>query len=263
MTPSEHGQVMAFLLKHRRLETFSTRKKSKVDERALGLLLRDSAPEDRAELAGVLRGMGFDLVEFTSLSTQGIPPGGHVFVLVRRFDDSGDLLGERWIEDRMALRNNSVAERRIWFTQFWFVLFDLLYTRRDRTPTEVSRYVETTFTKPDLSQSMREYINELVRKLGHDALKDDTVYSCLISESGTLVEQYAERFLSLMTDGALLDRLGEDKYRQSLVSAAEMRSNYLQGLEPLMQSLMKAGNPLEESPGLLVRVVDDASQEEG
>ena len=110
---------------------------------------------------------------------------------------------------------------------------------------------------------MREYINELVRKLGHDALKDDTVYSCLISESGTLVEQYAERFLSLMTDGALLDRLGEDKYRQSLVSAAEMRSNYLQGLEPLMQALIKAGNPLEESPSLLVRVVDDASQEEG
>lgn len=263
MTPYEHGQVMAFLLKYRRLETFSTRKKSKADERALALLLRDSAPEDRAELAGALRGMGFDLVEFTSLSTQGIQPGGHVFVLIRRFDDSGDLLGERWIEDRMALRNNSVAERRIWFTQFWFVLFDLLYTRRDRTPSEVSRYVETTFTKPDLSQAMREYINELVRKLGHDAVKDDAVYSCLISESGTLVDQYAERFLSLMADGALLDRLGEDKYRQSLVSAAEMRSNYLQGLEPLMQALMKAGNPLEEAPGLLVRLVDDASQGEG
>lgn len=262
MTRSEMGQITAYLLKYRRLDSTASRRKSRSDERALAIILRDAGLDERAELEALLRGFGFDLAHFNDFNTQGIAPGGHVFVLTRRLDEVNELFGERWIDERMQLRADTVTERRIWFAQIWFVMFSLFYTRRARVATEVARYVETSFTRADLAGAMHEYINDLVRKLGQEAVRDDVVYKCLTSEAGMQIEQYCERFLGLMVDGGLLDRLGEDRYRQSLLCAAEMKNNHMQGLEPWIRTVEASGNPLEASRALLVKVGDPADSPE-
>lgn len=251
MNRIEMGRVLAFLLQHRRMETIP-RGKGRQDERDLARLLNDADLEARTELEGLLQGFGFDLASFDDFQTQGLVPGGKIFLLPRRLDQVSALFSERWIDERMQLKNETITSRRIWFTQFWFVLLFLFYTRRNRVATEISRYVETTFTRADLVQAMHEYINDLVRKLGQDALQGDTVYNCLISESGTQVDKYADRFIDLMVDGSVVDDLGTDRYRQSLLGALEMKNNHLQGLEPWIQ----ATSPLEAGRDLLIRPAD-------
>jgi hypothetical protein len=245
------GRVLAFLLQHRRMET-QPRGKGRQDERELARLLDEADLEARTELEGLLQGFGFDLASFDDFQTQGLAPGGKVFLLPRRLDQVSALFSERWIDERMQLKNETITSRRIWFTQLWFVLLSLFYTRRNRVATEVTRYVETTFTRADLVQAMHEYINDLVRKLGQDALQGDAVYNCLIAESGGQVDKYAGRFVELMVDGGLVDDLGTDRYRQSLLGAVEIKNNHLQGLEPWIQ----AAGPLEAGRELLVRPAD-------
>jgi hypothetical protein len=247
------GHIFKYLLDHRRLETFSARRRGPVDEKSMALTLRDAAPDERSQLEAMLVGAGFDLSQFNFINTPGLPPGGDVFLVTRRLDQPGESQAERSIEERMQVRNDTVTQRRIWFCQLWMVHLHLLYTRRDRGPSEVSRYIETTFMRGDLVHEMREYINNLVRKLDRNELADDTVYACLTSESGTQLEAYAERFLNLMTEATLLDRVEEDKYRQSLVAAAEIRNNYLQGLEPIFLQLRAGSSPLELGRAHLTR----------
>ena len=80
MNRIEMGRVMAHLLRHRRLDTTSKRK-ARSDERDLALLLSGAGIDERAELEGVLQGFGFDLAHFDEFKTQGIAPGGQVFLL--------------------------------------------------------------------------------------------------------------------------------------------------------------------------------------
>lgn len=264
MTPFLMGQIMAHMLKTRKLDSTASKRKSRVDEHTLALALRDASLDERAELEGLFRGFGYDLVHFTDFNTQGIAPGGHLFLLVRRLGEVNALFSESWIDEYLQLRGNNVTERRIWFVQIWFVLFSLFYTRRNRVITEISRYVETNFARLDLARAVHEYINELVRKIGSDTIHNDVVYKCLTSETGKQVEQYCDRFLDLMCDGGLLDRLGEDRYRQSLLSAAEMRNNHLQGLEPWLSTVESMDtNPLESGRTLLIRTDDRMEEQEG
>ena len=234
MTNFEMGQIMAYLMKHRRIETTGHKRKSRVDGRVLAATLRDASQDERMELEALLRGMGFDLTHFTDFNTQGIAPGGHVFMLPRRLDEVNELFSERWIDERMQQRNDTVTDRRIWFVQFWFL-------------------------RTDLVGAMRDYINDLVRKLGPEAIQDDVVYKCLTSESGGQLERYCERFLSLMTDGCMLESLGDDRYRQSLLSAVELKNNYLQGLEPWLRTLHASAIPLEAGRVLLVKAGDSSA----
>ena len=251
MNRLEMGRVMAFLLRHRRLETIP-RGKGCDEERELARMLSEADSMARAELEGLLQGLGFDVAHFDDFKTQGLAPGGRIFLLVRRLDQPSALFSERWIDERMQVRNDTVTSRRIWFTQLWFVLLFLFYTRRGRIATEVARYVETTFTRGDLVQATHQYINDLVRKLGREAVQDDAVYNCLSAESGAQVDKYADRFLGLMVDGALIDELPGERYRQSLLGAVEIKHNHLQALEPWIQ----ATDPLEAGRGVLIRTVD-------
>lgn len=202
--------------------------------------------------------MGFDLVHLDGFTIHGLPPGGQVFLIARRVGELGPLFSEQAIDARMQVRGDTVTVRRIWFTQLWFVLHYMFYTRRNRVATVVTEYVETTFTRADLVQTTREYINDLVRKLGKEALENDAVYACLCAESGAQVDKYAERFIDLMVDGALVDDLGRDRYRQPLLAAVEMKNNHLQAFAPWMHatgSTATAG-PLDTGREVLVRVVD-------
>lgn len=263
MTQSEMGQIMAFLLKYRRLETIPTKRRKDIDEKALATKLRNASSDDRAAVEQMLHGFGHDLISYTWSTTQGLAPGADVFLLVRRTDGEHSLFSEKWIEERMQVRGDSVRDRRIWFCQFWFVLYSMFYSMRGRVPNEVGRYVDTTFAKSELVGATRKYINEFVRKLDPDQIADKAIHVCLTAEHGALLDQYADRFLGLMVDGGQLDEVSKDKYRQSLLSAAEIKSNFLQGLEPLFAKITQSENPLEPTTSLLVKAGEsDATLEE-
>lgn len=259
MNRVELGRVLAFLLRYRRLETLP-KGRPRQDERELARMLKDASTDSRNDLEGVLKGVGFDLVHFDGFSVHGLSPGGEVFMIVRRLEDVSPLFSEQAIDERMHVRGDTVTTRRIWFTQLWFVLNFMFYTRITRGPSEVARYAETNFTRADLVRVMREYINDLVRKLGKDGVASDAVYACLCAESGAQVDKYAERFLDLMSDSALVDELGGGRYQQSLLGAVEMKNNHLQGLEPWIQSVGTGADPgpLETGRQSLVRVVDSS-----
>jgi hypothetical protein len=137
----------------------------------------------------------------------------------------------------------------------------MLYSQRARLMTEVGRYVETTFTRDDLASAMRGYINEKVRKLGVEQVSSDAVFKVLIDESGKRIEYYCDRFLELMADGHLLDRQGENKFRQSLLCAVELRNNFTQGLAPWLASEAEDDHPLDQGRRVLVRATDVGTSE--
>lgn len=261
MNRYEAGQVIAYLLANRQLSTVSSRRRGTSDERSLAQLLRVASADDRGDVEDILRGMGFDLAQFNDFHTLGLPPGAHVFLATRRLDATSELMSERCIDEGMHRRDSTVTEGRIWFTQLWFVLLSLFYSQRDRVMTEVARYVETTFTRDDLAGAMRQYINEKVRKLGADQIADDAVFKVLTDESGKRIEYCCERFLDLMVDGRLIERQGENKYRQSLLGAVELRNNFTQGLAPWLTADPTDEGPLDQGRRVLVRLTDGNESE--
>ena len=81
---------------------------------------------------------------------------------------------------------------------------------------------------------MRVHINDGVRRLNPEQIQGNEVYEVLTAEKGADIERYAKRFLELMVDAFMLEDKGNGVYRQTLLSAVEMKENYGRVLEPLM-----------------------------
>lgn len=238
MTPFEIGKVSAFLLKHRKIEERSERRAIAREEKDLAGLLRDAPMDAMQVLQDMMPGYGFDLVTLTSFDVKGIPPNSRVYLLVRRSNAECPLLDTSRTAERMDPGSGKVTAAKIWFTQIWLMHLDLLYTRRDRGPRERNQWLEASFSKDQLVQSMREHINGHVRRLNPLEVAQSEVYRTLTAEKGADLERYVNRFLALMLDGAMLDEIGQNVYRQSLLSAVEMKENYERILAPLMLDLL-------------------------
>ena len=201
MTPFEMGRISAYLLKHRKIE-FRTEKRGRhKDEHELAELLKDAPKDSMTDLCELMNGYGFDLITLTTFEVSGIGSGERVFMLSR---------------------------------QFWLLHLDLIYTQRDRGADERNKWLDATFTKDALIEAMREHINESVRRLNPETLADNEIYDVLTSEKGVSIDRYAKRFLELMVDAFMLEDKGNGVYRQTLLSAVEMKENFGRILEQLM-----------------------------
>jgi len=251
MNPYEMGRVSAFLERYRRIEEKSQRRQISREEKDLALLLREASEEVLAFLHEMLRGRGFWLVTLNSFEIRGIPEGCRVHLLVRRGGMQPLLLDTEAIT-RVMDAGGKVAAARIWFTQIWLTQLDLLYTQRQRAPTERNRWLDVTFTRNELTQAVRAHINDYVRRINPSELKASEVYEVLCSEKGAQVENFVRRFLALMVDGYMLEEVGKDVYRQTMLAAVEMKENYDSVLAPLMleishddsRPLAQLGEPL-------------------
>ena len=233
MTPFEMGRISAFLQKHRKIEYRTDKRGLQKDERELADLLRE-APEDAlSDLGELLNGYGFELITLTTFDVTGIGSGERVHLLARKPNVECPLLDLHRAVERME-PSGKTAIGKIWLTQFWLLHLDLIYTQRDRGPDERNLWIDATFTKDILTESMRDHINNSVRRLNPEEVADNEVCEALTSEKGTDIARYAKRFLDLMVDGGLLDDKGNGVYRQTLLSAVEMKINYGRILEPLM-----------------------------
>jgi hypothetical protein len=236
MTPFDMGRISAYLQKHRKIEFRKDKRGRHKDEQELAELLKDAPPESMSDLCELMNGYGFDLIALTTFDVPGIGSGERVYMLVRKPNVECPLLDLPRALERIDPQAGRTTQAKVWLTQFWLLHLDLLYTQRDRGADERNKWLDATFTKDALIEAMREHINEGVRRLNPETLADNEVYEVLTSEKGVTVDRYAKRFLDLMVDAFMLEEKGNGVYRQTLLSAVEMKENYGRILEPLMLS---------------------------
>lgn len=237
MTPYEMGRISAFLQKHRKIEYRTSKRGRHKDEHEFAELLRDAPADSFSDLCELMNGYGFELITLTTFDVSGIGSGERVYLLVRKPNVECPLLDLPRAVERMESSAGRALQGKIWLTQFWLLHLDLIYTQRDRGADERNQWIEATFTKDMLIDAMREHINGVIRRLNPEEINDNEVYEVLTSEKGVDIPRYAKRFLDLMVDGGLLDDKGDGVYRQTLLSAVEMKENYGRILEPLMHGI--------------------------
>lgn len=239
MNNSDMGRVHAYLLRHRFIETKSGRRNVSREEREIATLLRDADFAMRRQFEEILDGQGLQLVAFTSFDVKGIASGATVFMLARKPDSAPPFWGtERLVSRMLQVRGiNNDAEAKTWFTQLWFVLLDLLYTRKNRSPNAMQDWVDTTFTKEVFIDAVKDYLNDQVRKIDPGILEVDQVYKTLTSLKTGAEAQVCNAFLELMLDAGLIEEVNKDAYRQSLLFAYEMKTNFDRQLAHLLPSL--------------------------
>lgn len=238
MNNTDLGRAHAYLLRYRIVESKSIRRNISREERDIAIMLRDADAHMRSLLDEILDGQGLMLKPFSD-DVKGLPTGAVVFVLARKPDTNPPFFGT----DRMIARMKqaggsrvSDADAKIWFTQLWFILMEILYSRRGRSPNEMQEWVETSFTKAVLVDAVRDYLNEDIRKIDPSTLLSPAIHESLTSFKEGTVTQFCNNFLELMVDARMIERIDDDLYRQTLLFAFEVKLNYDRQLEPFLIS---------------------------
>lgn len=252
MSPFEMGRISAFLQKHRKIELRIDKRGRHKDEHELAELLRDAPSESMTDLCELMNGYGFELITLTTFDVSGIGTGERVYLLVRKPNVECPLLDVPRALERMESTSGRISHAKVWLTQFWLLHLDLIYTQQDRSPEERNRWMETTFTKEMLINAMREHINGEIRRLNPELIAGSEIYRILTSEKGVDVDRYAKRFLDLMVDCFMLEERVGGVYRQTLLSAVEMKENYGRILGPLM--LGEQGGQESDRPDTFAKV---------
>lgn len=234
MTPFEMGRISAYLLKHRKIEFRADKRGRNKDEHELAELLRNAPQDAMVDLCEMMNGYGFDLITLSTFDVAGIGSNERVFLLSRKPNVECPLLDMPRALERMETSSGRATSAKVWLTQFWLLHLDLIYTQCDRGADERNRWLDATFKRDDLIAAMRVHINDGVRRLNPEQIQDNEVYEVLTAEKGADIERYAKRFLELMVDAFMLEDKGNGVYRQTLLSAVEMKENYGRVLEPLM-----------------------------
>lgn len=258
MNNTDLGRVYAYLLRNRIVESKSMRRNVSHEERDMAIMLRDADAHMRALLDEFLDGQGLMLKSFSD-DVKGLPVGAVSFVLARKPDTDAPFFGtERMIARMQQAGGSSITERdaKIWFVHIWFILMDILYTRRGCSPGELQDWVEKSFTKAVLVDAMRDYLNEEVRKIDPATLATPIIHTSLTSFKEGTVAQFCNNFLELMMDARLIESIGSDLYRPTLLFAFEVKLNYDRQLEPYLTTTA----PFDGATAVLTREV---TMEEG
>lgn len=264
MTPFDMGRISAFLITHRKIEHRTDKKGLQREERDLAAILAEASIENMRDLEELMSGQGFSLITLASFDTPGIGQGARVYLLARRADSQCPLIDIGRLASHMEPGGRATTGK-IWFTQIWLIHLDLLYTQRDRGPQERNKWLDATFTREMLEQGVREHINSYVRRLNPAELANNEVYDVLTSEKGAAIARYTKRFLDLMCEGGMLEERSDGVYRQSLLSAVEIKENFDRTLAPLMVAASEspASAALATLSSALLTRTDDAEAQGG
>lgn len=229
------GQIQSFLFAHRMLRTIVPKgKQFREGEKEIANYFRfDITGSEKAYLMDIFASFGFVLKIFDNLEYPGIPSGGQVWCLVR--DPSS--ASPPWISSRRtleALADKGTEPKKItvtWtFTVYLHYLY-LAYTKLNRRPNEVSRFVDVVFTKEELVDLVRRYVDDLGE---NDAGKSEAV-TILTSEKGQEIERRVGNVLKWLCSINHLDQSTEDEaYSQTVLGAAEVAEHYDQDFAYLL-----------------------------
>lgn len=234
MNMEELGQVVAYLLRHRIVETRPASGRSSDEEREVAKLLLTMSPEDRRSLEGLLAGMRLVLADYDPLTIPALPKNNRVFLLARdiaKGDPSGVLAPEVIVEAMKEKGNEPAREAAAWFVHLWLIHLDLLYTDHGRPPSNMDRYAEGMFDFDLFLARVREHFEELRQGLDRNEVPANAVFKTFEKASHAEGERRCRRFVNLMVGAALLTTISKDVYQQTILSAHEVKRNYEHGLQ--------------------------------
>ncbi len=226
MEMEEIGRVYHYLLKHRSIESKPVQRRSRPEENIVASILRSATIDQLEQFNLFLMPQGFKLVEFDD-TTRGVAAAGRVWVLARNGESAASsfLSTERVFAEMNVRGNDSREKSAIWFLHIWLIYLTLTYTRAGRGVSEVSGYIDATFSQEALEEAVQEHIAH-IRQLGFSEEAQTKVVAILDEEKGRDIQRRVAAFLKLMLAAGLIQELNQHEYQQSLLGAHEIAEHY-------------------------------------
>lgn len=234
MNLHDMGQVHAFLMRYRCIESRPRRRKLRRSESELAGILIESGVEGIEKMNQFLSGQGTEIIEYTDTDMPGITTGGRVWVLARRPEASPPaFFSVDQVMARMKLRDDTREVAAVWYLHIWLIHLALLYSHKGRSVSAVSGYLDGAFEEETLISGVRDHI-ERVRGIGLSSGAEQRVYGILTDERGTDVTKRVRAFLGLMVDSGLLGRVDSGAYEQTLLGAVEISRSFSRTLQHIL-----------------------------
>jgi len=226
MELEDMGLVYQYLLKHRTIEYKPQGRRSSDGEPEVANVLRASSLDDFDRFQRFLRPQGLKIVEFDD-HMRGISAAGRAWILAR---DNETVPAAIFSTDRlyreMRIRDGESREAlAVWFLHIWLIYLSLIYTRPGRGISEVSGYLDATFSREVLTEAVEEHV-EHVRNTCPGESAEGRIVSILTTEKGQDINRRVLAFLHLMKDAGLVQEVSTGEYQQTLLGAYEISEHY-------------------------------------
>ena len=234
MNMEEIGFTVAYLLRHRVVETQPSNRRNNDDEQTVAKILNLMSLEERRTLEEIFAGMRLIFVDFDWSTIPDLPRDNRVFLLARDIGngDPVSVLDQKVIIEGMRGKGNeSKREAASWFVHLWLVHLDLIYTDNGRSPPQMQNYPEGMFDFDVFLAKVREHFEDLRQSLDRKEIPQNAVFYTFEKASHAEGERRCRRFVNLMLEAGLLTTIAKDTYQQTLLSAFEIKRNYSRGLQ--------------------------------
>lgn len=229
MTPENMGRAFSYLLARRICSTHPEGRRRHDGEAQTAEILT-SEVSGYADFEAFLNVQGFTLRVYEQAAI-GAAPRGQVFVLARRCtEEQAAYIDTSWLFERMRdqRRKETLEQVVVWAAQLWAVTQWFFYTRNDRGVDAVGRFKDAFVSASQLARELEEQIEGIRTRGAPTDPRGQTVWEILTASSSTSIESRAQRFLAVMEEAALVERIdgnAEPQYCQTLNAAVEMALN--------------------------------------
>ena len=244
MNMTEMGEVYAYLLRHRIAETRvqSGRRRASqtglLSERDAASILKESDEQQMADFRAFLAGQGLLLAIYDSADYPGIPPGGQIYMLLRNPEAQlPGMFSQQNVLQRLKIRHETKETTAVWFIHLWLLMLGLLYTRANRSLSDVSLYQNAVFSQEELADTLRQHL-ETIRRCGRDSVAtnepEPRQLAILLAEKGDDINRRVKNFIEVLVDACHRSPRGEKIYQQTLLGALEVEQTGLSHLHHLI-----------------------------
>lgn len=239
MDMEDIGLLVAYLLRHRIVETYPASGRNTDEARAVVKLLLSMNTDERRSLDRIFAGMRLVFVDFDWDVISALPKGGRVFLLARdigKGEPSSVLAPDVVVEAMREKGNESKSEAAAWFVHLWLIHLDLVYTSQGRSPSQMQTYSKGMFDFDVFLTRVRNHFEDLRQGLDRNEIPPDAIFKSFEKASHAEAQRRCRRFVNLMVDAGLLTTIAKDVYQQTLLSAYEIKRNYERGLQHFVEN---------------------------
>lgn len=220
------SRFTGWLFTHRQIRTRIPKgERFKDGEKELSIEIRQITDKERAFLMDYFAFNGFKLIVFGWDEFKGIPEGGQIWTIVRDplAGDPPPWISEAEARARLSIGPETKKVTCIWTLVIYLHYLSYTYTLIGRHPSEISRYVDAVFTKEQLFEAIKEWLNELAKE---NSQKTE-IMTILTSESETQLYRRVSNLLDFLKETNCIAFSKEDNaYCQTLLGAAEVNEHY-------------------------------------
>lgn len=240
MNMNEMGEVYAYLLKHRIVETSPQERRRRssqtglLSERDVSSILKEADEEQLQQLRSFLAGQGLQLAVYDSADYPGIAPGAQIYLLLRNPEaELPAMFTQQQLLQKLRIRNDSQETTAVWFIHIWMLMLGLLYTRKNRALSDVSLYQDAVFSQEELTDSLRNHLETLRRTSQSDQAQPRQI-AILMKEKGEDTPRRVRNFIDALVDAQHLTEKGKGIFQQTLLGALEVEQSGLNHLRHLI-----------------------------